>query len=157
MVPLYISNGTESIAWLSQWTNVFSHPLGQRCRSTHIMFLCPSLSGFRLVCPSTIFCLIRASLLCFLLWSLLSSRWVFLLHAILPTRISHLLTSHSVPLRLILRLVPGGTCSWRSTPTPSPLRSSVPRRCGTSGRGSLSALPCANHNSSSPPPPTVAA
>lgn len=52
---------------------------------------------------------------------------------------------------------PGGTYSWHLTLIPSPLRSSVPRRCGTSGRGSLSALPCANHNSSLPPLPMVAA
>lgn len=52
---------------------------------------------------------------------------------------------------------PGGTCSWHWTPTPFPLRSSAPRRCGTSGRGYLSDLPCANHNYFSPHPPTVAA
>lgn len=52
---------------------------------------------------------------------------------------------------------PGEMCSWLLTLTPSPLRLSVSRRWGTSGHGSLSALPCANHNSSLPHRPMVAA
>lgn len=69
----------------------------------------------------------------------------------LPLNVNFFSSSVSIPLTYL-----GGTCSWHLTLTPSPQRLSVPRRCGTSGLGSQSALPCVSHSSSSPPP-TMAA
>lgn len=60
-------------------------------------------------------------------------------------------------LKMRQYLLAGGTYSWLLTLKRSPRRSSVPRRCTTSGHGFPSALPCANRSCSSPHPPMVAA